>query len=52
MFWIPLSILYKYSRDELELGVGVSHGRFLEGGEQGTDCKEEEGTKAWMEVLR
>lgn len=36
----------------MELGVGVNHGSFLEGGEQGTDGKEEEGTRAWMEALR
>lgn len=51
MPYVPIN-LYKYSRHELELGGGVSHGRLLKGGEHGTDSKEEEGTRTWMEALR
>lgn len=52
MLYIPVPVLHKYSRSELKLGLGISHGRLPEGGEHGTDGEEEEGTRAWMEALR
>ena len=33
-------------------GVRISHGRLPEGGDHGTDGKEEEGTRAWMDALK
>lgn len=46
MLYIPVPVLHKYSRSELKLGLGISHGRLPEGGEHGTDGEEEEGTRA------
>lgn len=52
MLYMFVSVLYKCSKDEWELRVGISHGRLPEGGEHGTDGKEEEGTRAWVEALK